>query len=157
VGTAAQEAFLERLTGEWSVATETILGPGREPIHSEGRAAARRLGAWLVTESEGTTPDGRPVTSLFTLGYDTAEERFRATWISSLQAHLWEYTGELDESGTVLTLETEGPILGDPTTSTEYRWIVEADGGDGYVVRSMILGPDGDWFEFARAEYRRTE
>ncbi len=153
----AQENFLERLTGTWSVETETILGPGRDPVHSEGRAAARRLGAWLVTETEGRTPDGRPVTSIFTLGYDTAEERFRATWISSMQAHLWTYTGELDESGTVLTLETEGPILGDPSTSTDYREIIEAEGDDQYTVRSMIRGPDGEWFEFARAEYRRGE
>lgn len=153
----AQEAFLGRLTGTWSVATETILGPGQEAVDSESRAVARRVGVWLVTETTGTTPDGRPVTSIFTLGYDAAEERFRATWISSMQAHLWTYTGELDESGTMLTLETEGPILGDPTTSTEYREIVEAEDDDRYVVRSMIRGPDGEWFEFARAEYRRSE
>lgn len=74
-----------------------------------------------------------------------------------MQTHLWTYTGELDESGTVLTLETEGPILGDPTTSTEYREIIEAENDDRYVVRSMIRGPDGEWFEFARAEYRRGD
>lgn len=151
----AQEAFLEHLTGEWTVATKTILGPGQEPVHTESRAVARPVGAWLVTETTGRTPDGRPVTSILTLGYDTAKERFEGTWISSMQAHLWKYTGELDESGTVLTLETEGPILGDPTTSTEYREIIEAEDDDRYVVRSMILGPGGEWFEFARAEYRR--
>lgn len=152
-----QEAFLERLMGTWSVATETLLGPGQEPVHSEGRAVARRVGVWLVTETTGTTPDGRPVTSLFTLGYDTAEERFRGTWISSMQTHSWEYTGELDESGTVLTLETEGPILGDPTTSAEYREIFEVGDDDRYVVRSLIRGPDGEWFTFARAVHRRGE
>lgn len=149
-----QDVFLERLTGEWSVVAEAIPGPDREPIRAENRAVARLVGDWLVTETAGTTPDGRPVTSIFTLGHDDAEGRFRGTWISSMQTHLWIFTGELDETGTILTLETEGPILGDPTTSTEYRQIIETKADDRFDVRSMILGPDGEWFEFARAEYR---
>lgn len=150
--------FLERLVGEWSVVAETVLGPGQEPVRSESRVVARLLGGqWLVAEGSGTTPDGRPVTSILTLGYDPAEQRFIGTWISSMQAHLWQYTGRLDHAGTVLTLETEGPILGDPTRSTRYREVIEVEDADRHVIRSMILGPDGEWFEFARAEYRRSE
>lgn len=150
------EAFLERLTGEWSMVAEATLGPGQEPVRTEAREVARLLGGkWLVAESDGTAPNGQEVTSIRTLGYSPVEERFVGTWISSLQSHLWTHTGRLDESGSVLTIETEGPIMGDPTKTARYREIIEIETDDLHVVRSMILGPDGEWFEFARAEYRR--
>lgn len=150
--------FLERMSGEWTVVARTKPGPGQEPVLTESREVARLLGGkWLVAESEVSAPDGRVVTSILTLGYDPSDERFIGTWISSSQAHLWRYTGTLDDSGTTLTLETEGPILGDPTRTTQYRDVIEIEDADHRVTRSLILGPDGEWFEFARAEYRRSE
>lgn len=149
-------AFLQRLEGEWSVAAEATLGPGQEPVRTQGRVVARVLGGkWLVAETTGTAPGGQPVIAILTLGHDPAEERFVGTWISSMQTHLWRYTGTLDESGTALTLETEGPILGDPTKRAQYREVIQIEDADHYVMRSMILGPDGKWFEFSRADYRR--
>lgn len=151
-------AFLEKLVGEWSVETEAVRGPGQDPIRAESREVARLLGGqWLVAESSGTTPGGDSVTSILTLGWNPAEEEFVGTWISSMQTHLWRYTGTLDDSGDVLTLETVGPILGDPARTTQYREVIEIQGVDRRVTRSLILGPDGEWFEFARAEYRRAD
>jgi len=150
-------AFLHQLSGEWSVLAEATLGPGQEPVRRESREVARVLGGkWLVAEGTGALGD-QTFTSILTLGYDPAEERFVGTWIDSMQTHLWLYTGILDDSGTALTLETEGPILGDPTRTAQYREVIEIRGADRKVMRSMILGPDGEWFEFARAEYRRVE
>ena len=149
-------AFLQSLEGQWSVVAEATLGPGQEPVRTESRVVARLLGGkWLVAESPGTAPRGDPVTSILTLGHDPAEDRFVGTWISSMQSHLWRYTGTLDQSRASLTLDTRGPILGDPTTTAQYREIIEIEDADHYVVRSMILGPDGEWFEFARAEHGR--
>jgi hypothetical protein len=68
---------------------------------------------------------------------------------------MWTYTGSLDASSSRLTLETEGPVMGDPGRIAQYREIIEIEGADRKVMRSMILGPDGEWFEFQRAEYRR--
>jgi hypothetical protein len=147
--------FLRQLEGDWLVVTEATLGPGQEPIRSESRKAARMVGRWLVAESEGIAANGRPFTSILTLGYDPHEERFVGTWIDSMQAHMWSYHGTLDEPGTVLTLATEGPILGDPTRIAQYRELIEVVDADHALIRSMILGPDGEWFEFARAEHRR--
>lgn len=150
--------FLQQLTGEWSVVSEAIPGPGQDPVRLESREVARLLGGqWLVAEGSGTTPTGQPHTSILTLGYDPPGSRFVGTYISSLQTHLWSYTGTLDDSGTTLTLETEGPILGDPDRITKYREVIEIIDVDHRITRSMILGPDGEWFEFARAEYRRTD
>ncbi len=149
--------FLEQLTGDWSVVSEATLGPGEEPVRMESREVARLIGGkWLVGESTAA-PDEQPFTSILTVGYDPSREQFVGTWISSRQTHMWQYTGELDVSGTVLTLETEGPIMGDPTRTAQYREIIEIEDADHKVMRSLILGPDGEWFEFARAEYRRNE
>ena len=124
----------------------------------ESVETARLLGTqWFVAESSASTPDGVPVTAILTLGYDAFRQRFVGTYISSQQTHLWSYVGQLDAAGTALTLETDGPIHGNPARTTSYREVIEVVSSDHKVMRSMILGPDGEWFEFARAEYRRAE
>ncbi|GEM_PF-268828 len=150
-------AFLEQLAGVWTGEAAATLGPGQDPVRYESRETARQVGNWLVAESTGTTSAGVPFTGILTLGYDPAREEFVATWIDSAQTHLWSYAGTLDESGTALTLETEGPFMGDPTTTTEYRVVLQIEDDGRKVQRSLILGPDGEWFEFSRVEFRRIE
>jgi hypothetical protein len=153
--TADPAAFFGQLAGEWSMVAEALPGPGQEPVRTEGREVARFLGErWLVAETNGRLGE-LPFTQIFTLGWDPGEERFVATFISSMQSHMWSYAGVLDESETALTLETEGPFMGDPAQTAEYRVIIDVEGPDLKVMRSLILGPDGAWFEFSRAEYRR--
>jgi hypothetical protein len=117
---------------------------------------ARLLGGWLISESRGTAGP-RSFTWILTLGYDPAQERFVATWIDSMQSHLWLYEGGLDDSGTALTLETEGPTGGDPARPARFHVVIEVLESDHYVMRSSILGPNGEWFEFSRADYRRVQ
>lgn len=149
--------FLHALAGDWSVEAEAVLGPGQDPVRTTSQEGARMIGGrWLVAESKGTA-GGEPVISILTLGYNAFAERFVGTWISGQQAHLWSYSGVLDPSGKVLRLDTEGPIHGDPTRTTRYREVIQIEGPDRKVVRSMILGPHGAWFEFQRAVYRRVD
>lgn len=156
-GQTLQATFLETLAGEWAVVSEAKLGPGQDPVRTESQEVARMIGGtWLVAETTGTAR-GAPFTSILTLGYDPSEGHFVGTWISGRQTHMWSYTGSLDASGTSLTLETEGPVMGNPERTARYREVIEIEGSDGKVMRSMILGPDGEWFEFQRAEYRRDE
>jgi hypothetical protein len=42
-----------------------------------------------------------------------------------------------------------------PSRPPRYREVIDAGDTDRKVMRSLILGPDGEWFEFARAEFRR--
>jgi hypothetical protein len=157
VGPNDPAAFLARLAGDWSVLSEAIPGPGQEPVRGESREVARLIGGrWLVAEGSGTVR-GRPFTSILTVGYDAHRERFVATWIDSMQTHLWLYEGTLDDAGTVLTLDTEGPILGDPSRRTRYRETIEIVAANHKRMTSRILGPNGEWFEFARSDYRRTQ
>jgi hypothetical protein len=86
--------FVHRLVGEWSVVTQTVLGPGQEPVVSEGRESARMVGSWLVAESVGDAV-GRPFTAILTLGWEPHGERFVATWIDGVQRHLWDALPDL--------------------------------------------------------------
>jgi hypothetical protein len=158
VGAQDPGEFLRGLAGEWSVESEARLGPGLDPVRSEARESARLIGGkWLVAEGSGVTPNGQPFTSILTLGPGSSGEGFVGTWIDSMQSHMWVYSGSLDAAGRVLTLETEGPVFGDPTRPARYREIIEVPDPHRKVMRSLILGPDGQWFEFARSEYRRTD
>jgi len=149
--------FLASLAGDWSVVSEAKLGPGQDPVRIESRESARLIGGrWLVAESTGSA-GGASFTSILTLGYDPADGHFIGTWISGRQAHMWTYTGELHETGTRLTLNTEGPVMGNPDKTAEYREVIEILGPNRRVTRSLILGPDGSWFQFQRAEYQRSE
>jgi hypothetical protein len=150
------DAFVHRLAGEWSLVTHTVLGPDQEPVRSEGQENARMVGSWLVAESAGDA-GGRPFTGILTLGWNPHRERFVATWIDGVQRHLWQYTGALDQAGSILTLETEGPFMGDPSQTARYRILIEAPAQDRKVMRSQILGPSGEWFEFSRSEYHRLK
>jgi hypothetical protein len=149
-------AFLSRMAGEWRVTTEAVLAPGQPPVRSEGHASARMLGTrWLVTDTEGETPTGTPVYSVFTLGFDEVAGEIVGTWIDSMQGTMWRYRGTLDGDRGVLQLETEGPVMGNPEVITRYREEIEFLDEDRRVTRSSILGPDGAWFEYGMAAYRR--
>jgi len=148
--------FLQAMVGEWAVESEGIPGPGEDPVRGESREVARLLGSqWLVAEGSAVMPGGRAYNSMWVLGWDPYEEHFVGTWVVSVQTYKWRFTGTLDKSGRVLTLETEGPFMGDRATPTRYREIIELVDDDRRVLRSLILVPGGDWFEFARADYRR--
>lgn len=148
-------AFPEIMAGNWALAVEVSPGPGQESMRFEGRAHARWLGEqWLVAESSGEAGE-QTYTWIFTLGYMPHVEEFVATWVDSRQSYLWDYSGTLDESGRAVTLETKGPIMGNPEMLGEFRVIVEIIDDDHWVMRSSILGPDGEWFEFTRVDFQR--
>lgn len=149
--------FLQGIAGEWTVVSETLLGPDQDPIRAERRESARLVGdRWLVAEVSDTDPMGRPFTSLFTIGYEYEGDRWVGTWIDSLQPHMWVYEGTLDGAGTVLTLDAEGPMMGNREQLGRFRVIIELTGADEKVMRSQIFAPTGEWFEFQRGEYRRV-
>jgi hypothetical protein len=157
-GNANEEAagFLSQLTGDWAVVTEARPGPEADPIRLESCAQARLLGdRWLVVESSGETAMGGEVRSILTIGHVPGQNGFAATFISSMQSHLWSYTGELDSSSGVLLLETEGPIFGNPQKTTRYQLRIETRDADQWIMRSRILGPGGKWFEYSEAKFQR--
>lgn len=151
-------AFLQKLVGEWSVVTYAVMDPEQDRYRFEGKETARMLGKqWLVSEYYSEV-EGQTIHSMLTIGYDSTQEMFVATYANSMQSTLWTYTGTLNDAGTTLTLKTEGPFMGDPEQKAEFRVVIESKDADNWIMGSQIhMAEQGEWFEFLSFEYERKE
>jgi hypothetical protein len=149
--------WLQQLVGDWTVTSEAHIGPGAEPMKMDFTDSVRSIGGlWILSEGKAEF-GGMPFTSVMTLGYDLTEKAFVGTWIDSMQTHLWTYRGTLDDSKKVLTLETTGPSFTDPTVMVPYRDVIEIKSPDHRTLTSSMLGDEGTWTAFMKADYRRKK
>jgi hypothetical protein len=152
-----EHQWLQKLVGDWTSEAE-MLEPGKPPEKSKGTERVRSLGGlWIAAEGEGDMPAGGSATMLLTLGYDPQRKRYVGTWIGSMMTHLWVYEGDLDATGRILTLETEGPSMTGDGKMAKYRDTIELKSDDHRVLTSHMLGDDGRWQPFMTAHYRRTK
>lgn len=157
VETQKEHQWLQRLEGDWSFEMEAEGQPGEPPVRASGTESVRSVqGVWMLAESQGPAPDGGIETSITTLGYDPARQRFTGTFISSMMTHMWVYSGALDAGGTVLTLDTEGPSYTGKGGMAKYRDTIELRGDDHRVHTSAYQRGDGTWHQFMTMHYRRT-
>src|SRR3954451_18539371 len=104
-----EHRWLDQLVGEWTYEGECSMGPD-QPTKIQGVEVVRSLGGlWTIGEGEGEMPGGGTSKSIMTLGYDPRIGRYVGTFVAAVLANLWIYSGTLDETEKVLTLETEGP------------------------------------------------
>lgn len=155
-----EHQWLQQLVGEWT--TEAQMEMGAEPGEAcKGTESVRSLGGlWILAEGKGEMPGGGTATMLMTLGYDPAKKRYVGTWVASMMTHLWLYDGELDASGTVLTLNAEGPDMSPgaaPGKLAKYKDVIAIKGADHRILTSHYLGDDGKWQQFMTAHYRRRK
>lgn len=150
-----EHLWLLRMVGEWDAEGEAVMGPDQPPMTFSWKDTTRPIGqAWIVSEGDGQMPDGSPSKTMLTLGYDPARQRFVGTWLGSMMTYLWIYEGTLDATGEVLTLDAEGPAMGDDKI-VKYQDIVTQESDDHRTLRSRMLGEDGQWREFMKAHFRR--
>ena len=150
-----QHEWLLQLVGDWEATSEAIMEPGTEPARWETTESVRSIGTqWVVAEGAATTPDD-PLEFMLTLGYDPAESAFVGTWVDSMQSKLWSYRGQLDSAQRVLTLEAEGPAFNDPTATAQYMDQIEWIDANHRRMTSSVLGDNGAWEVYMKAEYRR--
>lgn len=153
-----EHQWLQKLVGDWTSEMEANMGPDQGDVKSHGTESVRSIGGlWIMAEGQGDMPDGNPATMIMTLGYDPSAKRFRGTWIGSMMTHLWVYDGELDASGKVLALNSEGPNFEKPGEMMKYKDIIEMASDDHRILTSHLLRSDGQWHQFMTAHYRRTK
>lgn len=151
-----QHQWLQKLVGEWTSEMEAIMGPDKPPEKFTGTETVRSLGGlWTVGEGRGDVP-GSVVTTMLTLGYDPVRQRYVGTFVASMMTHQWVYDGELDPTGKVLTLNTEGPSFGGADKMARYKDVIEFKSDDHRTLTSHVLGEDGQWHLFMTAHYRRA-
>ena len=150
--------WLRQLVGAWTYETETLTHPDQPPEVLTGTEVVRRLGDyWIVAEGEGEVHCGGPTaTTLLTLGYDPARQRFVGTWVGSIMPQLWVYEGTLNADATILTLDCVGPSFEVDGKTTQYRDVIELGPAGQRALKSHMLREDGTWLHFMTMRYRRT-
>lgn len=149
--------WLLQLVGDWTYASDAFMGPDQPRQTFHGTERVRALGElWILGEGSMGTPGEGEDRMLLTLGYDPAQQCFVGSWIGSMMTHHWTYTGQLDAARKVLTLDAEGPDMSGAGGTAKYQDIIELD-GDKRVLRSRMLGADGQWLEFMVAHYTRVK
>lgn len=127
--------------------------PGKPPTKYEGTQTTRAFGDfWTLGEGNACG-----MTSLITLGFDPDKNRFVGTFIATMMTKLWVYDGELDATGTTLSLYADGPAFDDPAKTAKFRDAIEWKGDDHYVFTGSVLRDDGSWNCFMTANYRRVK
>lgn len=153
-----EHQWLQQLVGDWTFETECVMGPDKPPEKFQGTESVRSLGGlWVLCEGRGEMPGGGVGTTLLTLGYDPAKKQYLGTFIGSMMTHMWVYEGEVDATGKVLPLNTEGPSFTAEGKMTKYKDTIEIKSADHRVLTSQALGEDGKWHQFMTAHYRRKK
>lgn len=154
----AQHELLKRFLGTWSFEGKAIMGPD-QTFSFSGTEAARQIGPyWVMCEGTSTGPDGQGATTMLVVGYEASQSAYVGVWFGSMMDKLWTYTGSVNESGTTLTLETEGICPGmEQLGNQRFREVHEFIDDNNRVYSSRMLGPDGSWNEMLRVEYRRAK
>lgn len=151
----AEHKWLERLVGEWVWEMHGSGGPDQPPVAHTGTDSVRALNVWVQCEGQMPGPDGAPMTTVMTLGYDPAKGKYVGTFIGSMMTHLWVYEGTVDETGNKLVLSADGPSFTDPTRTAKYRDTIEFLSADYRTLSSHYQADDGTWHPFCLVHYRR--
>ena len=151
-----EHAWLDRFVGEWSSEMEAVMEPGQPQQKFAGTESVRSLGGmWILCEGRGQMPDGAPSTTIMTLGYDPAKQRYVGTFIGTMMTHLWIYEGAIDAAGDTLVLDTEGPAFSGDGSMVKYRDTIEWKSDDHRVLTSSYQDASGTYQHFMTAHYRR--
>jgi hypothetical protein len=152
-----------QLVGDWEIAGMKIDG---SEISVAETADAKPIGTekfesfgstWVTAEGLFVAPGGFEMKYKMTVGFDPAKKKFVGSWICDQMPDLWVYEGSVDEAGTTLTLEAEGPNPSAGGKLAKFRDCIEMKDKDNRIHRSMIQGEDGNWTTFATAHYRRKK
>lgn len=153
-----EHEWLQKLCGEWSSEATCAMGPDQPEQVMKGSESIKPLGKlWILCEGKGEMPGGGDAHMRLTLGYDPVKKKFVGSWVGSMMTNMWVYEGELDPSGKVLTLNTEGPSMCGGGDMVEYRETIEVKSNDHRVFSSSMKGPDGKWATFMTCHYRRVK
>lgn len=117
-----EHEWLHQLVGDWTAEMHCSMGPDQPPSASKGTESVRSLGGlWTLGEGQGEGPEGKPVTSLMTLGFDPAKGRFVGSFVASMMTMMWTYDGTLSADGKSLVLDTEGPSMTGDGAMAKYQ------------------------------------
>ena len=149
--------WLQKFIGEWTTESKATMGAGQPPIQCSGTLTSRKLGGfWVLNEMKGEWA-GDPMTGIQTIGYDEGKKKYVGTWVDSATAFMWQYEGNVDASGKMLTLDADGPNFMGDGKLTKFQDIYEFKSADEILMTSRMLGSDGAWVTFMSGTAKRIK
>ncbi|MCL4209228.1 MAG: DUF1579 family protein [Phycisphaerales bacterium] len=149
--------WLQKRGGDWTSESEMLTGPDQPPMKATGTDSVRSLGGrWIICDISTDTPMGT-IKAVMTLGYSPEKGKDIGTWVDSITDILWVYEGTMDPTGTILTLEAEGPNMMDPGKTAKYRDVIEMKNNDLRTLTSYAQGDDGQWIKFGTGTLKRKK
>ncbi|MCR6657101.1 MAG: DUF1579 domain-containing protein [Opitutus sp.] len=147
-----EHRWLERFVGTWDIEIEVSPGPGQPTQVMHGTEIAQMVGPfWLVTEGSNEV---FPYRCRLTLGYDATRGRYVGSWIDTMTSHFWRYDGQVDATGRILSLDTEGPFPGE-SGLVKFREVTEFITDDHRRFTSNRQNAQGGWDALCRMTFRR--
>ena len=151
--TKASFSWLKKFEGTWASVSKQ---PGSDTVVGKGMMVSRVLGTQWVMNEFTAEVSGIPYTAIQNLGFDPSQKLFRGRWIDSMSDFEWTYEGTLNESGTTITLNADGPDWQDPSKIKKYRDVYEFKSDTQIAALSQIMN-EGKWETFMTATMTKVE
>lgn len=149
--------WLDQFIGEWKTESKATIAPDQPPMQCSGNLTSRKVGGfWVLNEMKGEW-SGEPMSGIQTIGYDDGKKKYVGTWVDSMTALMWQYEGNVDPSGKVLTLDADGPNFMGGGKLTKFQDIYEFKSADEILMTSRMLGADGKWVTFMSGTAKRVK
>lgn len=155
--TAANEAWLQQLVGEWTYEFSTADDSDHPGATASGTETVRAIGnVWVMIENRGTAGDGGTSHSITTVGFESANNRFAGSVVGTAIPVLFVYEGQVSEDGRSLVLETEGPAMTEGQEIDSYRDVIRIIDENTRETSAQVLSDGGEWREFMSSRFRRV-
>ena len=125
---------LAQFEGEWDVEMKMWMDQSQPPMVSQGSSTFKRiLGGRFIEQHYSSQFMGQNYEGRGMLGYDNNRQMFWHTWIDSMNTGFSSGYGNLDESGTLLTVigEMDEPMSGE--VGKAYKSVTDMSDPDEFV------------------------
>jgi hypothetical protein len=139
--------FLKKFAGTWEVESKMWIKPGTEPSVSNLTSEGKMIlgGRYLYFVFKGTMM-GQPFKGIQIVGYDKFEKKYRTFWIDNTSTPFFLSSGNLDESGKVLTETALWPDFRMGGTS-KVKMVTKIVSDDKIIYEMYMIAPDGTEFK----------
>ena len=147
--------LLARLSGAWAGEMRTWLEPAGQPVEARIRGSVQPIldGRFFLLLYQSTL-QGEPLHGMFMFGYNTAQDRFEATWIDSFHNNtaMMFCSGEGTEQGFWVTGSYPDPSGG---PDWGLRTEVVLDEPDRLAITAYNISPEGGQSMAIMSDLRR--
>lgn len=151
-----EHEWLKKLVGNWTIASEMVMGPDQPIQSATGKETVIMLGdLWATGEGESYFEDGSTMLYRTGLGYDVSFKQYRGFWIASMSSHLWKYECELSADGKTMTMNCVGPNMMVDGETANYRDVIEIISDTQRTLTSYGQDDKGEWTQFMKATYTK--